>query len=93
VATVVGLILVVCGITVLAVVRPWHDSPDDDDDPPPPPPSPGRMPSPSPVSRAKLGPRPQPPSPGSPPSRRRVGRRVPAEPGRPEIPLPEWLSN
>ncbi len=84
------------GIAVLAMVRPWRSEPDDDgDDLEQPPPDESvtavlpRVP--------KRTPSPRRPRPGPSPRRRHPvevaqrARRVPAEPGRAEIPLPDWL--
>lgn len=98
-----GFILVAGGIAVLAVARPWRSESDDDDveDWGPEPEPRQRRHRPSPMAPRQVAgvqraaapagrPRPK-------PSARRAdgpaprARRVPAEPGRPEIPLPEWL--
>ena len=98
-ATVFGLVLVASGLAVLFTVRPWRSDPDErDDSPPVAPPASRRGARPSP--RARRRPRPGPVGGMDDDTvvlrRYRVdsiprGRRVPAEPGRPEIPLPDWL--
>jgi hypothetical protein len=90
VTTLIGLVLMAGGIAVLAMVRPWRTEPDDQDPEPQPDESVTAV-----LPRVKRSPSPRRPSPGR-QRRHRVemiqrARHVPAEPGRPEIPLPDWL--
>lgn len=77
--------MVITGVTVLAIVRPWRPDPPDEEE---------SVPAQKPKPRSPAAARKPRPRPGA--KRHRVEpivrtRRVPPEPGREEILLPEWL--